>query len=85
MATHLREVLEAIAWSKQGMTDDKDAVALLDLHLKRVQQCQHTDELSALIEVRDAAVNAIKNVKPHSRRLQSSLALPATLIDWRSS
>ncbi|HEY8879789.1 MAG TPA: hypothetical protein VIN03_19620 [Roseateles sp.] len=63
MPTHLREVLEAIAWSKQGLTDEKDAVALLDLHLARVQACQPTDELGALVEVRDAALNALKNVQ----------------------
>lgn len=83
MATHLREVLEAIAWSKKGLTNDKDAVALLDLHLARVQQCNDTDELSALVEVRDGAVNAIKNVRPliaqplvksHALQLEKALA-----------
>lgn len=57
--THLREVLEAIGASREGITDDKDAVGLLALHLKAVQACQHTDELEDLSSVRDGALRAL--------------------------
>jgi hypothetical protein len=55
----VREVLEAIGSSPGGMTDEKDAVALLDIHLGHVQKCNDTDELADLIEVRDSARKAL--------------------------
>lgn len=58
--TNLREVLEAIGASPQGISEDKDGVALLDLHLKRVQNCQHTDDLLDLVIVRDGARKALE-------------------------
>lgn len=58
--TNLREVLEAIGASPQGLGAEKDAVALLDLHLKAVQNCQHTDELLDLVIVRDGARKALE-------------------------
>lgn len=82
--TNLREVLEAIAASQGGMSDDKDAVALLGLHLKEVQACQHTDELAALVQVRDGARRALettaqvrktsKLAASHGAQLEQALA-----------
>jgi hypothetical protein len=57
--TNLREVLEAIGSTQDGMTEEKDAVALLDMHLKEVQGCQHTDALEDLVKVRDGAKRAL--------------------------
>lgn len=55
----VREVLEAIGSSPQGMTDEKDAVALLDIHLGRVQGCNDAQDLAELIDVRDGAKRAL--------------------------
>ncbi|MCE9657559.1 MAG: hypothetical protein K8R60_03300 [Burkholderiales bacterium] len=55
----VREVLEAIGSSPSGMTDEKDAVALLDIHLGHVQACNDSDDLVDLIEVRDSARKAL--------------------------
>ena len=48
--TNLREVLEHLATQGPGLTAEKDAVTLLDLHLGRVQGCQPTDALAQLID-----------------------------------
>ncbi|MDR7273026.1 putative house-cleaning noncanonical NTP pyrophosphatase (MazG superfamily) [Pelomonas saccharophila] len=58
--TNLREVLEAIAATPEGLTDEQDAAALLDMHLGRIQACQHTDPLAQLIKVRNEAEKALK-------------------------
>lgn len=59
--TNLREVLEAIAAAPEGLTEDKDAVALLDMHLGLIQAAQHTDELAQLIQIRNEAEKALKS------------------------
>ncbi len=59
--THLREVLEAVAAAPGGLTEDEDAVALLDMHLGLIQGAQHTDELASLIQVRNEAEKALKS------------------------
>lgn len=58
--TSLREVLEAIASTAEGLTDEKDAVALLSLHLGRLQDTQHTDEMEQLVKVRGEAEQALR-------------------------
>lgn len=70
--TNLREVLEALGSKAPGITDEKDAVALLDLHLGLVQQCQHTDAPAQLIKVRDGARKALE--KTFKVRAESMLA-----------
>jgi len=55
----VREVLEAIGRSPGGMTQEKDAVALLDIHLGRVQACNDAQELAELVDVRDGARRAL--------------------------
>jgi hypothetical protein len=57
--SHVREVLEAIGNSPTGMTDEKDAVALLDIHLGHVQECNESQDLPDLIAVRDGARRAL--------------------------
>ncbi|MGM9485105.1 hypothetical protein ACS5PN_28205 [Roseateles sp. NT4] len=59
--TKLREVLEAIAAASEGLTEDEDAIALLDMHLGSIQAAQHTDELAQLIKVRNEAEKALKS------------------------
>jgi hypothetical protein len=58
--TSLREVLEAIGSTAPGITDERDAVALLDLHLGLVQACTDGDSLGSLIKVRDGAKKALE-------------------------
>ncbi|HEY8877369.1 MAG TPA: hypothetical protein VIN03_07390 [Roseateles sp.] len=58
--TNLREVLEAIAASAEGLAEDQDAVALLDMHLGLIEACQHTDELAQLLKVQAGAEKALK-------------------------
>jgi len=76
--SNLREVLEAIGSSKDGMTELKDAVALLDMRLKAVQGCQHTDTLEDLVKVRDGARKALDmtfNVRTESAVARSHAEL----------
>jgi len=89
--THLREVLEAIGAKAPGITDEKDAVALLDMHLGLVQQCQHTDALASLIKVRDGARKALQTTfqvrsvsvlaRSHAEPLEQALAPLERLIE----
>ncbi|WP_457356292.1 hypothetical protein [Roseateles sp. P5_D6] len=89
--TNLREVLEAIGSTKDGMTEEKDAVALLDMHLKEVQGCQHTDALEDLVKVRDGAKRALditfkvrtdsQLARSHAEPLVQALAPLERLID----
>jgi len=58
--TNLREVLEDIAASAKGLSEDQDAVALLDMHLGLIEACQHTDELAQLLKVQAGAEKALK-------------------------
>jgi len=57
--SNVREVLEAIGSSPTGMTDERDAVALLDIHLGRVQACNDAQALTELVDVRDGAKKAL--------------------------
>lgn len=64
--THLREVLEAIAASPEGLDDEADAAALLDMHLGLVQACQHTDSPAQLKKVLAGAEKALRSTAPLS-------------------
>lgn len=89
--TNLREVLEHLATQGPGLTAEKDAVALLDLHLGRVQACQHTDALAQLAEVHDGARQALKSTfklrttsvlaRSHAEALENALGPLQRLID----
>lgn len=89
--TNLREVLEHLATQGPGLTAEKDAVTLLDLHLGRVQGCQPTDALAQLIEVRDGARQALKSTfavrttsvlaRSHADALDNALGPLERLID----
>lgn len=89
--TNLREVLEAIASKAPGLTDEKDAVALLDMHLGLVQSCQHTDAPAQLIKVRDGARKALQSTfklraesmlaRSHAEPLEQALGPLERLID----
>lgn len=89
--TSLREVLEAIAAKSPGIANEKDAVALLDLHLGLVQACQHTDAPTRLIQVRDDARKALQTTfkvrtesvlaRSHADVLEKALAPLERLID----
>ena len=89
--TNLREVLEHLATQGPGLTAEKDAVTLLDLHLGRVQGCQPTDALAQLIEVRDGARQALKSTfavrttsvlaRSHADALENALGPLERLID----
>jgi len=41
----------------------QDGVALLQVHLRLIEGCQHTDDLADLVDVRDRTVNAIRTCK----------------------
>lgn len=87
----VREVLEAIGSSPTGMTDEKDAVALLAIHLGAVQGCNDSDELDALVEVRDGAKRALATTfqvrttsqlaRSHADRLVDAMAPLEGLIE----
>lgn len=89
--TNLREVLEAIGAKAPGMTDEKDAVALLDMHLALVQQCQDSDSPAQLAKVRDGARQALATTfkvrtesmlaRSHAEPLENALAPLERLID----
>lgn len=89
--TNLREVLEAIGAKAPGITQERDAVALLDLHLGRVQACQHTDALDDLIKARDGARKALQATfkvrtdsmvaRSHADPLEQALGPLERLID----
>jgi hypothetical protein len=89
--TNLREVLEAIGASPKGLSNEKDAVALLDLHLGLVQGCQHTDSPASLIKVRDGARKALETTfkvrtdsllaRSHADPLEKALAPLERLIE----
>lgn len=89
--TSLREVLEDIASKSPGLKDEKDAIALLDLHLGLVQGCQHTDTLARLIQVRDDAKKALAATfkvrtesmlaRSHAEPLENALAPLERLIE----
>jgi len=89
--TNLREVLEAIGSKAPGLTNEKDAVALLDMHLGLVQACQHTDSLASLIKVRDGARKALATTfqvrtesvlaRSHAEPLENALAPLERLIE----
>ncbi|MDR7273028.1 hypothetical protein J2X20_005713 [Pelomonas saccharophila] len=89
--TSLREVLEAIASKEPGISNEKDAVALLDLHLGLVQECQHTDAPAKLIKVRDGARKALQTTfqvrtesmlaRSHADPLEKALAPLERLIE----
>lgn len=91
--THLREVLEAVAASPQGLDNDADAVALLDMHLGLVQACAHTDQPAQLKQVRVGAEKALKStealartskrVASHRKPLADALEPLARLIPQR--
>jgi hypothetical protein len=93
--TSLREVLESIAAKAPGISNEKDAVALLDLHLGLVQQCQHTDALEALIKVRDDARKALAATfqvraesmlaRSHADPLEQALTPLERLIEGQTS
>lgn len=65
--THLREVLEALAASDAGLGNEKDAVALLAMHLGLVQACAHTDQPAQLKKVLAGAEKALKATAPLAR------------------
>ena len=89
--TNLREVLEAIGSKAPGITNEKDAVALLDMHLGLVQGCQHTDSPASLIKVRDGARKALQTTfkvraesmlaRSHADPLEKALAPLERLIE----
>lgn len=91
--TSLRQVLEAIAATAPGITDEKDASALLDLHLGRVQGCNDTDALARLVKIRDGARKALDATfkvrtesmlaRSHADPLVSALGPLERLIDRR--
>jgi hypothetical protein len=76
--THLREVLEAIASSAEGLNNEKDAAALLDMHLGLVQACAHTDQPAQLKKVLTGAEKALKATTQLARtsKLVASHQLP---------
>lgn len=89
--TNLREVLEAIGSTAPGISSEKDAVALLDMHLGLVQECQHTDAPAKLIKVRDGARKALETTfkvraesvlaRSHADPLEKALGPLERLID----
>ena len=89
--SNVREVLEAIGSTPSPMTDEKDAVALLAIHLGAVQRCNDTDGLDELIEVRDGAKRALTTTfkvrttsqlaRSHADRLVDALAPLERLIE----
>ncbi|MGM9485107.1 hypothetical protein ACS5PN_28215 [Roseateles sp. NT4] len=93
--TSLREVLEAIGSTGPGITSEKDAVALLDLHLGLVQECQHTDALERLVKVRDDARKALATTfkvraesmlaRSHADPLEKALGPLERLIDGQAT
>lgn len=93
--TNLREVLEAIGSRAPGITDEKDAVALLDMHLGLVQQCQHTDSPAQLVKVRDGARKALETTfkvrsesvlaRSHAAPLEQALGPLERLIEGQGT
>ena len=81
--SQIREVLESLGRAPNATMSEQDVAALLDLHLLRVQACQHTDELADLTDVRDGARAALATaarlapdsmvVKSHAQQLDQSL------------
>lgn len=82
--TSLREVLEDIAQSPTGITEERDAVTLMDLHLGYIEQSKGSDELHRLIEIRDEAAQALASTagvcktsvvaKSHAEPLEKAVA-----------
>lgn len=70
--TSVRQVLEAIGRKPGGMTDEKDAVGLLSLHLGLVQAANEFDELAELVKIRDGAREALRTT--FNVRTESALA-----------
>lgn len=58
-ASHVRQVLESIASKPSGLTDERDAVALLALNLGEIEAADRSDGLAHLTKVRDAARKAL--------------------------
>jgi len=91
----VREVLESLGNTPTGIVKDEDAVALLAIHLGRVQACNHTDDLEHLVEVRDGARRALKTIlnlhttsapaRSHADGLVNALAPLERLIDRMQS
>jgi hypothetical protein len=87
----VREVLEAIGSKPEGMTDEKDAVALLAIHLGAVQGANEFAELQELIDLRDGAKRALATTfkvrttsplaRSHADRLVDALAPLERLIE----
>ena len=87
----VREVLEAIGSKPEGMTDEKDAVALLAIHLGAVQGANEFAELQELVDLRDGAKRALATTfkvrttsplaRSHADRLVDALAPLERLIE----
>jgi hypothetical protein len=90
-ASHVRQVLEAIARSPAGLTEERDAVALLDVHLAAVEDADAGHGLERLVQVRDAARQALDRTfkvrttsmvaRSHADALDTALGPLEHLID----
>lgn len=76
-ASHVRQVLESIAASPQGLTDERDAVALLSVALADIEAAKRSDGLARLVKVRDSARKALDT----TFKLRSTSALARSHAD----